>query len=252
MKKPGFKTLRRASVKPVSPARRGRQVVQETEIAHGNTHEEIYAQLKRAIMSAHYVPGERLIVSRLETVFGTSAMPIREALRRLVAEQALENSPNRGVQVPLMTASRLMDLRRVRCEIEGIAVEWAATTITNREIEQLEAIQDRLNRLTASGSADGYLDLNLDFHFTMYRAARSPLLIPIIERLWLQAGPCLSAMRGAANLGMGMDHHEDNLRALRNGDGKGARAGLEREINEAADVILRSLEGDLQIEQAGG
>lgn len=251
MKKPGFKTLRRAPAKPVTQARRGRKATQEAGVAHGNTHEEIYAQLKRAIMSAHYIPGERLIVSHLANVFGTSAMPIREALRRLVAEQALENSPNRGVQVPLMTASRLMDLRRVRCEIEGTAVEWAATTITNREIEQLEAIQDRLNRLTASGSSEGYLDLNLDFHFTMYRAARSPLLIPIIERLWLQAGPCLNAMRGVTTLGMGMDHHEENLRSLRRGDGLGARAGLEREINEAADVILRSLEGELQMEQAG-
>ncbi len=102
------------------------------DVPHGTTHEDIYGRLKRAIMSAHYLPGERLVVSKLEKVFGTSAMPIREALRRLVAEQALQNNPNRGVEVPQMTAGRLMDLRRVRCEIEGKATEWAALTITKR------------------------------------------------------------------------------------------------------------------------
>jgi len=108
------------------------------DVPHGSTHEDVYARLKRAIMSGHYLPGERLVVSKLEKVFGTSAMPIREALRRLVTEQALVNTPNRGVEVPQMSAGRLMDLRRVRCEIEGKATDWAALTINKAELSQLK------------------------------------------------------------------------------------------------------------------
>jgi len=210
-------------------------------VPHGSTHEDIYLRLKLAIMSARFIPGERLVVSQLEKAFGTSAMPIREALRRLVAEQALENSPNRGVQVPLMTAGRLSDLRRVRCEIEGLATEWAAAHITTEELEELQAIQDRINSLVAAHITQDYLDLNMQFHFTMYRAARSPLLMPIIESLWLQAGPSLNAMRMTPYFGVGIDHHDENLKALRKRDGKAARAGLEHEITEAAEIILASL-----------
>jgi DNA-binding GntR family transcriptional regulator len=212
------------------------------DVPHGTTHEDVYARLKRAIMSADYVPGERLVVAKLEKVFGTSAMPIREALRRLVAEQALQNNPNRGVEVPQMTASRLMDLRRVRCEMEGKAAEWAALTITRPELARLQEIQAAMNRMAASESADGYLDLNLDFHFTIYKAARSPLLMPIIESLWMQVGPCLNTMRGEATLGLGMDHHEAMIAALHKGDGTAARAALQEDISEAADVILRLLQ----------
>jgi DNA-binding GntR family transcriptional regulator len=212
------------------------------DVPHGTTHEDVYARLKRAIMSADYVPGERLVVAKLEKVFGTSAMPIREALRRLVAEQALQNNPNRGVEVPQMTASRLMDLRRVRCEIEGKAAEWAALTITRPELARLQEIQADMNRMASSESAEGYLDLNLDFHFTIYKAARSPLLMPIIESLWMQVGPCLNTMRGEATLGLGMDHHEAMIAALRKGDGAGARAALQEDISEAADIILRLLQ----------
>lgn len=213
-------------------------------VPHGSTHEDIYQRLKHAIMSARFIPGERLVVSQLEKTFGTSAMPIREALRRLVAEQALENSPNRGVQLPLMTAERLADLRRVRCEIEGLAVEWAAARITPAELDELQAIQDRINGLVAAHITQDFLDLNMQFHFSMYRAARSPLLMPIIERLWLQAGPSLNAMRMTPYFGVGIDHHDENLSALRQRDGKAARAGLEREITEAAEIILASLVGD--------
>lgn len=230
--------------KPATPPSLAKRMGRARRVPHGSTHEDIYRRLKHAIMSARFIPGERLVVSQMEKTFGTSAMPIREALRRLVAEQALENSPNRGVQVPFMTASRLMDLRRVRCEIEGLATEWAAAHITPAELDQLQAIQDRLNGLVAAHISQDYLDLNLEFHFTMYRAGRSPMLMPIIESLWLQAGPSLNAMRMTSTLGIGMDHHEENLKALRLGDGKAARAGLEREITEAAEIILKSLAGN--------
>jgi DNA-binding GntR family transcriptional regulator len=211
-------------------------------VPHGETHEDIYARLKQAIMSASFVPGERLIVARLAKIFGTSPMPIREALRRLVAEQALENNPNRGVEVPTMTPTRLMDLKRVRCEIEGKATEWAATAITPEELQELEAVQARMSTMAEKGIARAYLDRNLEFHFTIYRAAKIPLLIPIIESLWMQAGPCLNAMRSTSTLGLGLDHHEAMVEALRRGDGKKAREALQRDISEAADIILESLE----------
>jgi DNA-binding GntR family transcriptional regulator len=211
------------------------------DVPHGSTHEDVYARLKRAIMSGHYLPGERLVVSKLEKVFGTSAMPIREALRRLVTEQALVNTPNRGVEVPQMSAGRLMDLRRVRCEIEGKATDWAALTISKAELAQLKKIQAEMNRLAAAEQTEGYLDLNLAFHFTIYKAARSPLLIPIIESLWMQVGPCLNSMRGTATLGLGMDHHEAMIASLEKGDGARAADALQKDISEAADIILRLL-----------
>lgn len=212
------------------------------DVPHGTTHEDVYARLKRAIMSAQYIPGERLVVSRLEKVFGTSAMPIREALRRLVAEQALQNNPNRGVEVPQMSAGRLMDLRRVRCEIEGKAAEWAAVTITKAELAHLARVQADMVRMAKAGGGPAYLDLNLDFHFIIYKAARSPLLMPIIESLWMQVGPCLNTMRGKATIGLGMDHHDAMIAALKRGDGPSVRDALQKDISEAADIILRMLQ----------
>ena len=102
---------------------------------HGTTHERIYESLKEALMNGTFWPGERLVVRDIAERFNTSPMPVREALRRLVSEQALFNHPNRGVIVPSATVQSIADLQRVRCSIEGAATEWAASTITNGEIK---------------------------------------------------------------------------------------------------------------------
>src|SRR5688572_2120228 len=87
----------------------------------GKSYEPIYRHLRRSMMSGDMRPGERLVVSRLAQRFGTSAMPIRQALQRLVAEKALDEQPHKGVSVPILSVTDLMDLRRVRCAVEGQA-----------------------------------------------------------------------------------------------------------------------------------
>ena len=91
--------------------------------------------------------------------------------------------------------------------------------------------------------AEDYLALNVDFHFTTYRAARSPLLIPLIESLWLRVGPYLNTMRTETTLGLGLDQHDEVLAALERGDGAAARAAVERELSEAAEIMARALAG---------
>jgi DNA-binding GntR family transcriptional regulator len=205
------------------------------------SYEPVYRSLKHALMCGDMVPGERLVVAHLSEKFGTSAMPIRQALQRLVAEGALDERPHRGVEVPRLDVADLMDLRRVRCAIEGQAAEWAAQTVTKGDLAQLHELQRKMLATTDSAHAENYLAWNAEFHFTVYGAARSPLLIPLIESLWLRVGPCLNIMRTETTLGLGLDHHDDVLEALARGDGAAARAAVERELSEAAEVMVRSL-----------
>ncbi|MGF7161014.1 DNA-binding GntR family transcriptional regulator [Rhodoligotrophos appendicifer] len=212
-----------------------------TGTARKQTHERVYESLKRDLMRGDLMPGERLVVARLAKRFGTSAMPIRQALQRLVADKALNERPHRGVEVAMLSAEEMMDLRRIRCAIEGQAAEWACQTISDTELEKLHSIQQQLLAIANGTGSGNYLELNLTFHFTVYHAARSPLLIPIIETLWLQAGPCLNIMRTKTTLGLGLEDHNRVLRALERGDGPSARAAVEHELTEAAEIMGRAL-----------
>ena len=214
----------------------------------GQAYERAYHSLKRAIMSGDVMPGERLVVADLARRYGTSSMPIRQALHRLVAERALDERPNRGVEVPRLDVAGLMDLRRVRCAVEGQAAQWAAQTINPSELARLRQVQQRMRAIVDVAHAEDYLALNVDFHFTTYRAARSPLLIPLIESLWLRVGPYLNTMRTETTLGLGLDQHDEVLAALERGDGAAARAAVERELSEAAEIMARALAGGVATE----
>lgn len=203
-------------------------------------HARVYAALRQALMNGDFTPGQRLVVRRLAEQFQTSAMPVREALKQLVSDEALFDHPNRGVIVPEATVAVMSDLMRVRCTIEGSTTEWAASTITAEELGHIHELNERLKACTATGSADQYLAINRQFHFSIYRAARSAVMQPIIERLWLRAGPWLNIMRGEATLGLGLDHHAEMLAALKAGDGAKARRAVVADISDAADIMLRA------------
>lgn len=211
------------------------------DIAATHSFEPVYHSLRRAMMCGDILPGERMVVKRLSEKFGTSALPVRQALQRLVAEGALVDRPYYGAEVPVLDVAALMDLRRVRCALEGQAAEWAAQTITVDELAHLQGLQKRMLATTDPHHADDYLSWNLEFHFTVYRAARSPMILPIIEGLWLRAGPCLNVMRTETTLGLGLGHHDEVLDALRKGNGIAARQAVEAELTEAAEVMARSL-----------
>lgn len=203
------------------------------------THARVYAGLKQALINGDFLPGQRLVVRQVAERFETSPMPVREALRQLVSDGALFDHPNRGVIVPEATVEIISDLARVRCTIEGTATEWAASTITASELDHIADLNERMKGCTTVDTAGEYLVFNRQFHFSIYRAARSAFMLPIIERLWLRAGPWLNIMRGEATLGLGLDLHAEILTALRTGNGRRARAALVADITDAADIMLR-------------
>jgi DNA-binding GntR family transcriptional regulator len=207
----------------------------------GQSPEPVYRALREALMRGDVQPGERMVVKRLSDEYGTSALPVRHALQRLVGEGALSDEPYRGARVPIRSVDELLDLRRVRCAIEGQAAAWAAEAVTGAELERLHGLQARMQAVKETGQVEHYLDWNYQFHFTVYRAARSPLLIPMIERLWLRAGPYLNAMRTELTLGVGLDTHDLVLDALARGDGEAARRSVMAEISEAAGFMVRAL-----------
>ncbi len=209
--------------------------------SEGQSHEPVYRALRDAILRGDVRPGERMVVKRIADEHEISALPVRHALQRLVGEGALQEEPYRGVRVPIRSVEELIDLRRVRCAIEGQAAEWAALSVTGREIEQLHDLQARLRHSQLTGDAERYLEWNFEFHFTVYRAARSALLVPMIERLWLRVGPYLNAMRTSLTLGDGLDMHDMVLDALARGDGATARRGIEADISNAAGILVRGL-----------
>lgn len=82
----------------------------------------VYEKLRELIQNGGIEPGRTVTVQSLAEAFGVSAMPVREAMHRLVAEKALKVVAGRSVGIPMLAVQRLEVLRRVRVEIEGAAI----------------------------------------------------------------------------------------------------------------------------------
>src|SRR5689334_12044490 len=91
-----------------------------SKLARETLHDRVYDEVKKAIMGAEIEAGEPMTIRALATELGTSVMPVREALRRLVAERALELLPNRSVMLPVMTPERFEEIARIRIALEGM------------------------------------------------------------------------------------------------------------------------------------
>jgi DNA-binding GntR family transcriptional regulator len=171
-------------------------------------------RLTDMILDGEIVPGKLITIRNLAASFEVSTMPVREALKSLVAANALAVVFGRSVGVPRLSVERLNDLRSVRGIVEGTAAAWAAERAKDQDFVLLEQELERLNEAVAAGDVKGYLQGNRAFHFGIYRAAGSPALFGTIESLWLQISPYFNLLSATENYRSSNIRHASMLDAL--------------------------------------
>lgn len=200
---------------------------------------QVYEELKRCLMTGVFTPGEKISLRRLTEQTGTSMMPVREAVNRLIAERAFQVVPKRKVIVPTMTAEKFEEITRWRVLLETSAVKTAAQRITPEILTHLEEIDEQIIQAVQEDRRDNLLPLNFEFHFTIYRAAQFQVLLPMIESLWLQAGPFTYYSTPSPRTLWDVHHHQDLIDALQRRDENAAQAALKADIETAARFLQR-------------
>lgn len=210
-------------------------------LSRDTLHERAYRRICDLILDGEIAPGQVVTIQSLAEAFGVSAMPVREALKRLTAAGALSLVTGRSMGIPRLSLERLADLRRVRLSVEGLATEWAAELMEPNDLARLQVQCTLLSRAAAEENVKDYLRANRVFHFIIYNAARSPTLVAMIETLWLQIGPYLNLLRGSGNYVASNATRQAVVEALSTRDGKGASKALRADINDAYAILSKML-----------
>ncbi|WHO77367.1 MULTISPECIES: GntR family transcriptional regulator [Rhizobium/Agrobacterium group] len=208
-----------------------------------STIEHVYTELKNALMSGEFWPGQPMRLNDLAAAFGTSHMPIRESLNRLSGIDILERAPRQSARVPMITAEGLRDLLQVRLLNERQAIIWGAKKSSGKILNYVREIDDKMNLLNLEKKADlkEYLKLNQLFHFTVYNLSQNKVLMNTIEAHWLQAGPVLGLRRKETKVVADHQNHREIIDQLEKGNGLAAADALERNIIEAHEQVLAIL-----------
>jgi len=199
---------------------------------------QVYDSLREALSSGRFTPGQKLTFRFVASALGVSLTPVREALRRLIAEGAFEMQPNRSVRVPLMTREKVLELRDIRVAVEGLAAGKAARRASRPQVAELRRIA--LDIATARSHGDSVTDRMKvrEFHFALYAMAGQPTLLRVIEGLWLQTGPYMNLLYPEyISLPRGPETRARIIRALQSHDAVAARQEIENDIRHALSYV---------------
>jgi len=207
-------------------------------------HDQVYDAIRQALITGRIAPGVGVSLRGLAGELGVSPMPVRDAVRRLVAERALAINPaNKRLSVPSLSAERLDQLSQARLWIEPELAARAAPLADEALIRTLKAIDGDLDRALAAGDVDGYMIANHAFHFAIYERAGAEVLLAMAAGLWLQIGPFMRVVFGrVGTVGLPADRHAEAIAALKARDPDGARRAIAADLSEGMDKMRAAVE----------
>ena len=123
--------------------------------------EQVYEQLKAAIMQGLLSPETRLTETEVAQQIGVSPTPVREAFRRLAAEGFLEIAPWKGVKVRSITEKEILETYQCREVLEGLACRLAASSIDSSGLQKLRRL---IKKSQEAASANEIVTVNSAIH----------------------------------------------------------------------------------------
>ncbi len=211
---------------------------QAADLSRDTLQHRVQRRLSDMILDGEIVPGQLITLRNLAASFGVSAMPVRGALKGLIAANALAVVSGRSVGIPALSAETLTDLRNVRQVLEGAALAWAAERADKAKLAIIDGHLDRLHGAVTENNVKEYLRSNRAFHFSIYQAAGSPALLNGIEALWLQISPYFSLLSVTGNYQAANFRHREMLDALLERNPERARKAVLGDIQDGCDLLF--------------
>ncbi|WP_135502543.1 GntR family transcriptional regulator [Roseovarius aestuariivivens] len=207
-------------------------------------HEVIYRALRDLILFGDLAPGQAVTINGLAERLNAGMTPVREAIRRLTSNGALEFQGNRRVSVPRLTAEHVGELIIARQWLDPHLAVRATDRATPADVARLESLDTKLDAAIAGGDLRVYLEQNYRFHAEIYRLAASPILADLADGLWLRFGPSLRVVCGRMGTLNLPDKHKAALRAMRDRDAEAAAQAIREDVIQGMEQVRQSLEQD--------
>jgi DNA-binding GntR family transcriptional regulator len=200
----------------------------------------IYERLRREIATGQLRPGP-LKLRPLAERFGTSPIPVREALRRLEADRLVSFVGNRAIQVNEVSPKELDEVFAIRAELETLALRLAMPALKEPErLAELERLMDRMDEQVDDPAE--WRTTNEEFHKTLYEAAESPRLVGLINNLWIVVEPYMRMyVRSLPGLRESQKQHREIVEHVVAGDTAAAQGVLREHLEGTRLVVLEQM-----------
>ena len=209
-----------------------------------NLSQRAYLRIRASLIHSELRPGQRLVLRPLAAELRLSPTPVREALLRLVSEQALALDDRGSAIVPVIGLEEFREIIDIRCDLEGRAAARAAIHATPAEIEQIAVLAASYHAAGEINDRPTMIARNAELHRMVCRIAHAPLILRILEGIWMRIGPVYALDLEEPASSMEPDAprpHDLLLIALRARDAEGARDAIITDVRKSSHWLERSL-----------
>jgi DNA-binding GntR family transcriptional regulator len=222
----------------------------DPQSAHFRTKRELaIGNLRDAIQSGRYAPGQQLRQTQLMADLGLGSTPVREAVLELLARGVLVQESHHSVRVAELDLPRLRNVYRVRCLLETEAAQLGTAKLSDAGLAAMKAQLRRMKTGKRAGDLAEAARADLEFRRTLYAAADNPTLLDFIDQAWLSFP--FSILYGIpGRLAQSIREHRQILDAVRRRDPTEAGFCVQKHLLGALEV-LEDCVGRFDIRPAG-
>lgn len=209
---------------------------------HQTLREKILETIRDAILKGSLKPGERVSEPELADRFGISRTPIREAFRQLESEGYLVVIPRKGAVVASLSARDIEEFYAIKIILEGFAARMAADKLTVKDLERLEAINERLSQIAKDGDVKTFFRVHNEFHEIFIKAAGNEKLLDMINQLVMRFKRLrLASLSHPGRMEISVEEHRNMIKAFRNKDGERADSLVRHTATIGAEALIQSM-----------
>lgn len=209
---------------------------------HQTLREKILETIRDAILKGSLKAGEKVSEPELAERFGISRTPIREAFRQLETEGYLTVIPRKGAVVTALSERDVEEYYDIKSVLEGHAARMAAERLTDKDLEKLEAINARLERLADEGDVKNFFRVHNEFHETFIRAAGNDKLLECMSQLMMKINRLrMASLSLPGRMKISVEEHRKIIEAFKTRDGERAYQLVSNTAQIGGQILLQSM-----------
>lgn len=211
---------------------------------HLTLRERILETIRDAITSGKLKPGEKVAEPELAERMGISRTPIREAFRQLESEGYLTVIPRKGAVVISFSERDIEEFYAIKSILEGYAARLACRNLTNREIDRLATINEKLRQLAGERDVKQFFRVHNDFHELFIRAADNDKLRDLIADLLRKFQRLrVASLSLPGRMHVSVQEHDKIIEAFRNRDADAAERLVRKNAEYGGKVLVQAGDG---------
>jgi DNA-binding GntR family transcriptional regulator len=211
---------------------------------HLTLRERILETIRDAITSGKLKPGEKVAEPELAERMGISRTPIREAFRQLESEGYLTVIPRKGAVVISFSERDIEEFYAIKSILEGYAARLACLKLSNREIDRLVSINEKLRQLAVEGDVKQFFRIHNDFHELFIRGADNDKLRDLISDLLRKFHRLrIASLSLPGRMQVSVQEHDKIIEAFRNRNADLAEQLVRKNAEYGGKVLVQAGDG---------